>query len=480
MGLPKPKQSLTNLERVALAYALEGRSAVAGLALQRDTHGGARIRAFDTRRGWGTAAMSQPPATVCLTFDFDAICVWIGPRGANSPSAISRGEFAVLGVERILKVLAERDITATFFIPGHTVETYPASVEAILAAGHEVGHHGYLHENPCGAAVEGRRAAGARTRFRGLRRRSSAVRADSDTAHLPGTTARTRSSSCSNTASATKARSWRTTSGRTGAGSATSPTPTARISSASRSIWSRCRSAGCWTTSRTSSSSARAIVALPGLSAGSKVEEIWRDEFAFMEREEPGGIFTLTMHPEIIGRGHRILMLERLIDSHERVTIGVEFTSLGDRRPSDFARTSREYDDREPGAVSNQLDTSNLNAIIREAPNREAPWFAHESVVGQIHRRSSVDGRYNRTDAYDYARSRGPAQELPRRAGHAGARAARLRGAGRLLRSAIRHDDRREPPKMATRSSRPKASASRRQLQRDVPRAAPRSTTSTR
>ena len=83
--------------------------------------------------------MSPPRATVCLSFDFDAISVWIGPRGATSPSAISRGEYAVLGVERVLKVLADRAIPATFYIPGHTVETYPRSIEAILAAGHEIG-----------------------------------------------------------------------------------------------------------------------------------------------------------------------------------------------------------------------------------------------------------------------------------------------------------------------------------------------------
>ncbi len=45
----------------------------------------------------------------------------------------------------------------------------------------------------------------------------------------------------------------------------------------------------------------------PGLSAESKVEEIWRGEFEFMCREVPNGIFSLTMHPQVIGRGHRIL-----------------------------------------------------------------------------------------------------------------------------------------------------------------------------
>src|SRR5829696_224568 len=89
-------------------------------------------------------------ATVCLTFDFDAISLWIGPMGATSPSMISRGEFGVVGVDRILRLLAARGIPATFFVPGHTAETYPDAVRAIVAAGHEIGHHGYLHENPVG------------------------------------------------------------------------------------------------------------------------------------------------------------------------------------------------------------------------------------------------------------------------------------------------------------------------------------------
>ena len=87
-------------------------------------------------------------ATVCLTFDFDAISIWIGPMGAPSPSMISGGEFGVVGVERVLRLLARERRPATFFIPGHTADTYPDSVRAIVAAGHEVGHHGYLHENP--------------------------------------------------------------------------------------------------------------------------------------------------------------------------------------------------------------------------------------------------------------------------------------------------------------------------------------------
>ncbi len=46
---------------------------------------------------------------------------------------------------RVLKLLGEFGIPATFYVPGHTADTWPEVVPAILAAGHEVAHHGYLH-----------------------------------------------------------------------------------------------------------------------------------------------------------------------------------------------------------------------------------------------------------------------------------------------------------------------------------------------
>ena len=51
-----------------------------------------------------------------------------------------------------------------------------------------------------------------------------------------------------------------------------------------------------------------------GLSAPSKVFEIWAAEFDYMRAHAPGGVLTLTMHPQVIGRGHRMAMLQRLIE----------------------------------------------------------------------------------------------------------------------------------------------------------------------
>ena len=90
------------------------------------------------------------PVRVALTFDYDAMSNWIGSSGAKSPGMISRGEFGPIGLHRILALLESRGIKSTFFVPGHTARAYPATVQAIEAAGHEIGHHGWVHENPVG------------------------------------------------------------------------------------------------------------------------------------------------------------------------------------------------------------------------------------------------------------------------------------------------------------------------------------------
>ena len=85
---------------------------------------------------------------VCLSFDFDGPSLWM-QRRMTTPTPVSRGEFGSIAVPRILKLLSKRAIPATFFIPGHTIETYPDVCRQIVDAGCEVGLHGYAHEfNP--------------------------------------------------------------------------------------------------------------------------------------------------------------------------------------------------------------------------------------------------------------------------------------------------------------------------------------------
>lgn len=82
--------------------------------------------------------------------DVDAVAGWLGSYGGeDSPDDISRGMFSgEVGTPRLLKLFADHNLRATWFIPGHSIETFPEQMKAVAAAGHEVGIHGYSHENP--------------------------------------------------------------------------------------------------------------------------------------------------------------------------------------------------------------------------------------------------------------------------------------------------------------------------------------------
>lgn len=102
---------------------------------------------------------SDDPLNVCITFDFDSICAWTSGLKMETPTVISRGEFAGrAGVPRLLDLLAEEDVKAAFFTPGHTIETFPDVCRRILDEGHEIGHHGYFHEAPIMVDEEEERA----------------------------------------------------------------------------------------------------------------------------------------------------------------------------------------------------------------------------------------------------------------------------------------------------------------------------------
>jgi len=87
---------------------------------------------------------------------FDAVAGWLGSYGGqDSPADIQRGVFAgEVGVPRLLDLFAKRDILSSWFVPGHSIETFPQQVAAIVAAGHEIGAHGYSHENPIAMSAE--------------------------------------------------------------------------------------------------------------------------------------------------------------------------------------------------------------------------------------------------------------------------------------------------------------------------------------
>ena len=85
---------------------------------------------------------------VCLTFDFDGISGFVA-RGASTPTPVSRGEFGPrVGAPRLLALMQKFRIKSSWYVPGHTIETFPDAVKRVVDHGHEIGHHGWKHVSP--------------------------------------------------------------------------------------------------------------------------------------------------------------------------------------------------------------------------------------------------------------------------------------------------------------------------------------------
>ncbi|KAF8075240.1 glycoside hydrolase/deacetylase [Lyophyllum atratum] len=100
----------------------------------------------------------MPAKRVLIGFgvDVDAVAGWLGSYGGeNSPLDISRGMFAgEVGTLRLLKLFDKFKMKTTWFIPGHSLETFPEQMAAVRDAGHEIGLHGYSHENPVALSIK--------------------------------------------------------------------------------------------------------------------------------------------------------------------------------------------------------------------------------------------------------------------------------------------------------------------------------------
>ena len=298
---------------------------------------------------------------VALTFDFDACCVWIGTMQATSPSMISRGEFGPTALRRILALLDKFGIKSTFFIPGHSALAFPEPAKAIKAAGHEIGHHGWVHENPLTLTPEQerhvmQRGFDALDKILGVRPtgyRSPAWDNSPLTVPLLLENGFEYESSLmggdyepywcrvGDEWSTTEEYRW----GR--------PVDLVEVPVAwhlddwppFEYVWTK--SGGI----------------LQGNAPPSSVEEIWQGEFDYLYNHVGQGILTVTMHPQVIGRGHRILFLERFI-RHMAGHPGVTFTTIGD-----FVRDWRKG--REP-ALPKDAGPTRSKAWDNPAPQRKA------------------------------------------------------------------------------------------------------------
>jgi peptidoglycan-N-acetylglucosamine deacetylase len=266
---------------------------------------------------------AMPPSRVCLTFDFDALSVWFG-YDRVTPAMLQRGEYgARVGVPRLLERLGALGLPATFFIPGHTIESFPAECEAILAAGHEVAHHSYAHVDPSLQAPAEERADMERA-LAALDRlgvRPSGYRspsADMSPATLP--LLEEHGFLYDSSMMADDFRPYRPRIGDR----VTREQPLQRGREARLWELPMCFELDDWPHFQF----AFGPPYRAGLSAPSKVLEIWTEEFDWMHRHVDGGLLTVCMHPQVIARGHRMAMLERFVEHCSGA--GARFARMGD------------------------------------------------------------------------------------------------------------------------------------------------------
>ncbi|HUZ42074.1 MAG TPA: polysaccharide deacetylase [Acidimicrobiales bacterium] len=86
-------------------------------------------------------------ASFCFDLDAESAILSFAPLAASRMSVMSHQSYGPLtGVPRLLRLLEKHGVKATFFVPGYTAHRYPDTVRAIASEGHEIAHHGYLHE----------------------------------------------------------------------------------------------------------------------------------------------------------------------------------------------------------------------------------------------------------------------------------------------------------------------------------------------
>ena len=254
----------------------------------------------------------MPRHIVCLTFDFDAISGFIA-RGQTSPSWISHGEFGPrVGAPRLLALFKKLGIRTTWFVPGHTLETYPAACKLVHKAGHEIAHHGWTHRPPAELTRKEEEA--------------ELVRANRQIKKLTGRNAR-----------GYRSPSWDLSphsvelmlkhgfvydSSLMGddytpyyarRGDVIELLKPARFGKETRLVEMPIH----WSTDDSPHFEfvRTATTIRQGLMNASGVLENWVNDYLYMKHNTEWGVITYTCHPFIIGRGHRMLMLERLIQA---------------------------------------------------------------------------------------------------------------------------------------------------------------------
>jgi peptidoglycan/xylan/chitin deacetylase (PgdA/CDA1 family) len=275
----------------------------------------------------------MPRHIVCLTFDHDHVSGLIA-RGMTSPTAISRGEYDIVVIPRLVALLERYGIKATFFTPGHTIDSTPAAVTPYVEAGHELAHHGWTHRLPVTLSRE--------------EEEEEIVRGNESIKRISGQTARGYRSPAWDLSphsidlllkhgirydSSLMGNDYDCYYARQGdVAELMKPLVRGRETALIEMPIS-------WSLD---DYPAFEYMRLPngsvqqGLMNATAVLENFVDDFTYMTRVCDYGILTYTFHPHVIGRGHRMMMLERLIQ--RLIEGGAVFMTMEDAMQDWLAR----------------------------------------------------------------------------------------------------------------------------------------------
>jgi peptidoglycan/xylan/chitin deacetylase (PgdA/CDA1 family) len=288
---------------------------------------------------------------VAFGVDVDAVAGMLGSYGGeDSPCDISRGLFSgEVGGPRLLRLFEKYSLPSTWFVPGHSIETFPDLTRMIVDAGQEIGVHGYSHENPIAMTreqetaildrsieliekVSGQRPTGYVAPWwefskvtneilldRGIKYDHSLMHRDFEPYYVRVGDSWTK-------IDYTKpAESWMKPLVRG------EETDLVEIP------------ANWYLDDLPPMMFIKAAPNSHGFVSPRDIEQMWRDQFDWVYREMDQATFTMTIHPDVSGRPQVLLMLERLIE-HINSHDGVSWMNFNQIADSFLARNPRKAD----------------------------------------------------------------------------------------------------------------------------------------
>jgi peptidoglycan/xylan/chitin deacetylase (PgdA/CDA1 family) len=257
-----------------------------------------------------TTAGNGYSTTICMSVDYDGVATWIA-AGQTGLRTLSRGEFGAYATPQLLEIFKRYGITTSWYIPGNTARQYPESVVAVAAAGHEIANHTLRHEDIGALPVDEMRRSLQRTneileQVTGQRptgaRLSGADLGDGTVLKVMTEMGFAYDSSLLGGYRAHWAPSPHSIDGE-GLIQRGGPLDLVELPF----VWIL-----------TDFSQFEFHYGPPNYRAlllnARQVEEVWKDEIDDLIKRDPGGFLMFALHPQVIGRGSRLAMLERVIE----------------------------------------------------------------------------------------------------------------------------------------------------------------------